>query len=197
MEEANALTYIGQDSYKSGYIAAKILMRNYSLGEGQELVLFLSNNKNNPAEIQMQRRLKGFMSYITEEYDNLTIHEVVLNKSNQENNQQTLDEFFQAHPKAVLGIVFNSRVYQLGEYLRHAEHSMKGLIGYDLLKANVDLLKSGDVHYLIGQRPGLQGYCGVKALCDHVVFKKSVDSVKYMPIDILIKENIDFYFEFV
>ena len=27
MEEANALTYIGQDSYKSGYIAAKILMR--------------------------------------------------------------------------------------------------------------------------------------------------------------------------
>ena len=46
------------------------------------------------------------------------------------------DEFFQAHPKAVLGIVFNSRVYQLGEYLRHAEHSMKGLIGYDLLKAN-------------------------------------------------------------
>ena len=197
MEEANALTYIGQDSYKSGYIAAKILMRNYSLGEGQELVLFLSNNKNNPAEIQMQRRLKGFMSYITEEYDNLTIHEVVLNKSNQENNQQTLDEFFQADPKAVLGIVFNSRVYQLGEYLRHAEHSMKGLIGYDLLKANVDLLKSGDVHYLIGQRPGLQGYCGVKALCDHVVFKKSVDSVKYMPIDILIKENIDFYFEFV
>lgn len=192
MEEANALTYIGQDSYKSGYIAAKILMRNYSLGEGQELVLFLSNNKNNPAEIQMQRRLKGFMSYITEEYDNLTIHEVVLNKSNQGNNQQTLDEFFQAHPKAVLGIVFNSRVYQLGEYLRHAEHSMKGLIGYDLLKANVDLLKSGDVHYLIGQRPGLQGYCGVKALCDHVVFKKSVDSVKYMPIDILIKENIDF-----
>ena len=138
-----------------------------------------------------------FFRYITEEYDNLTIHEVVLNKSNQENNQQTLDEFFQAHPKAVLGIVFNSRVYQLGEYLRHAEHSMKGLIGYDLLKANVDLLKSGDVHYLIGQRPGLQGYCGVKALCDHVVFKKSVDSVKYMPIDILIKENIDFYFEFV
>ena len=56
-------------------------MRNYSLGEGQELVLLLSNNKNNPAEIQMQRRLKGFMSYITEEYDNLTIHEVVLNKS--------------------------------------------------------------------------------------------------------------------
>ena len=50
MEEANALTYIGQDSYKSGYIAAKILMRNYQAGEGRSLVLFLSN-KNSPAEI--------------------------------------------------------------------------------------------------------------------------------------------------
>ena len=197
IEEAKALKYIGQDSYKSGYIAAKILMRNYSAGEGQELVLFLSNNKDNPAEIQMQRRLDGFMSYIAEEYNNLVIHEVILNKSDQESNQQTLDEFFRAHPKAALGVVFNSRVYQLGEYLRHAGRSMKGLIGYDLLKANVELLKSGDVHYLIGQRPGLQGYCGVKALCDHVVFKKSVEPVKYMPIDILIKENIDFYFEFV
>lgn len=197
MEEAEALTYIGQDSYKSGYIAAKILMRNYSVGEGQELVLFLSNNKDNPAEIQMQCRLKGFMNYINEEYNNLTIHEVVLNKSNQESNRQVLDDFFQAHPAAVLGVVFNSRVYQLGEYLHHTGRSMKGLIGYDLLKANVELLKSGDVHYLIGQRPGLQGYCGVKALCDHVVFKKAVDAVKYMPIDILIKENIDFYFELV
>ena len=69
-------------------------MRNYQAGEGQELVLFLSNNKNSPAEIQMQRRLAGFMSFITEEYEKLVIHEVVLNKSNQENNQKTLDEFF-------------------------------------------------------------------------------------------------------
>ena len=197
MEEVKALTYIGQDSYKSGYIAAKILMRNYSVGEAQELVLFLSNNKNNPSEIQMQRRLEGFMNYITEEYQNLIIHEVILNKSDQEENKRNLDEFFLSHPMATLGVVFNSRVYQLGDYLRSKGKKMKGLIGYDLLKANVDLLKSDDVHYLVGQRPGLQGYCGVKALCDHVVFKKKIEQVKYMPIDILIKENIDFYFEFV
>ena len=73
---------------------------------------------------------------------------------------------------------------------------MTGLIGYDLLRNNTELLKSGEVTYLIGQRPGLQGYCGVKTLCGNIVFKKSVEPLKYMPIDILIKENIDFYFEF-
>ncbi len=197
MEEVDALTYIGQDSYKSGYIAAKILMRNYLPGDGQELALFLSNNKNNPAEIQMQRRLDGFMQYLSEEYDGIAIHEVVLNKSNQDSNREILDDFFQKYPQATLGVVFNSRVYQLGEYLHRVGRRMKGLIGYDLLKANVELLKSDDVHYLIGQRPELQGYCGVKALCDRIVFKKHVESITYMPIDILIKENIDFYFEFV
>ena len=120
--------------------------------------------------------LTVIVTFATEEYEKLVIHEVVLNKSNQENNQKTLDEFFRLHPKATLGVVFNSRVYQLGEYLRSAGRSMKGLIGYDLLKANVELLKSGDVHYLIGQRPGLQGYCGVKALCVILVQQKMLSA---------------------
>lgn len=194
IEEAKALKYIGKDSYKSGYIAAKILMRNYQ--QGQELVLFLNNNKDNPAEIQMKRRLEGFMKYISEEYKTIAIHEVILNKNNPEKNNEKLSDFFRRHPKATLGVVFNSRVYQVGHYLREHNRSMTGLIGYDLLRNNTELLKSGEVTYLIGQRPGLQGYCGVKTLCDNIVFKKSVEPLKYMPIDILIKENIDFYFEF-
>ena len=44
IEQTHALCYIGQDSKTSGYIAAKILMRSYE--KGQELVLFLSNQKN-------------------------------------------------------------------------------------------------------------------------------------------------------
>ena len=194
IEEAKALKYIGQDSYKSGYIAAKILMRNYQ--QGQELILFLNNNKDNPAEIQMKRRLEGFMKYISEEHKDIAIHEVILNKNNPEKNNEILSDFFRKHPKAPVGAVFNSRVYQVGHYLREKRQNMTGLIGYDLLRNNTELLKSGEVTYLIGQRPGLQGYCGVKTLCDNIVFKKSVEPLKYMPIDILIKENIDFYFEF-
>ena len=194
IEEAKALKYIGQDSYKSGYIAAKILMRNYQ--QGQELILFLNNNKDNPAEIQMKRRLEGFMKYISEEHKDIAMHEVILNKNNPEKNNEILSDFFRKHPKATLGAVFNSRVYQVGHYLREKRQNMTGLIGYDLLRNNTELLKSGEVTYLIGQRPGLQGYCGVKTLCDNIVFKKSVEPLKYMPIDILIKENIDFYFEF-
>lgn len=194
IEDTHALCYIGQDSGRSGYIAAKILMRKYR--EGQELVLFLNNKKDSPAEIQMQRRVGGFMDFIRQEYSDVVVHDVVLNKEDDNANRRTLQEFFAAHPQAVLGAVFNSRVYQVAGYLQETKHHLEALVGYDLLPKNVEYLESGEVNYLIGQRPGLQGYCGVKALCDHVVFKRPVTAVKYMPIDILMKENISFYFEF-
>jgi LacI family transcriptional regulator len=194
IEGANALKYIGQDSYMSGYIAAKILMRDYK--EGQELVFFQANNKDNPAEIQMQRRIEGFMKYMSDAYAGVKIVEFVLNKAETSDDRETLDAFFAAHPKAKLGVVFNSRVYQVGNYLLQSSKHMDALIGYDLLRKNVELLQSGEVKYLIGQRPALQGYRGIQALCEHVVFKKPVTAVKYMPIDILMKENINFYFEF-
>lgn len=192
-EGVNALKYVGQDSYQSGYIAAKILMREYAAGK--ELVLFLSNDKENTSEIQTQRRLKGFMRLINERYGGLKVHEVILNKDG-EGNKHALADFFSNHPRVSMGVVFNSRVYQVGNYLKMSNIKMEGLIGYDLLEQNVKLLKEGIVTYLIGQRPELQSYCAVKALADKVVFKKEVEPVKYMPIDILMKDNIDYYFEF-
>ncbi|MDR0987896.1 MAG: LacI family DNA-binding transcriptional regulator [Prevotellaceae bacterium] len=194
MEHTHPLCYIGQDSRQSGYLAAKLLMQSYEPGE--ELVIFQHNQKENPAEIQMQRRLEGFMHYLGEHFDHLTLHHVLLNKEDASSNHVLLDAFFGAHPRALLGAVFNSRIYQVAGYLREAGRKMHALLGYDLLEENVKYLRSGEIDRLIGQRPGLQGYCGVKALSDHVVFKRAVTPVKYMPIDILLPENIDFYFEF-
>ncbi len=91
IEQTHALCYIGQDSKTSGYIAAKILMRSY---KGQELVLFLNNQKNSPAEIQMQRRLEGFMQYLSEEHKNLIIHDIVLHKEDTDGNRGSGGCFF-------------------------------------------------------------------------------------------------------
>lgn len=195
IKDTHALCYIGQDSEASGYFAAKLLMQNYR--EGQELAVFLNNQKDSPAEIQMQRRLEGFIRFIAEMNTCcVQIYDVVLSKEDPMANERTLDAFFREHPRATLGVVFNSRIYQVADYLREKGRRMDGLLGYDLLQRNVKYLQSGEVKYLIGQRPRLQGYFGLKALCDYVVFKRPVASVRHMPIDLLMKENIDFYFEF-
>lgn len=185
--------------YRSGFQNQRIYRRqdiNEPLSRRAGDCAFLEQSKNSPAEVQMQRRLEGFMQYFAAKHKDLIIHDVVLHKENTASNEKLLDTFFAEHPKAALGAVFNSRVYQVADYLQKKGHRLDALVGYDLLQKNVEHLKSGEVNYLIGQRPGLQGYCGVKALCNHIVFKKPVTAVKYMPIDILMKENIDFYFEF-
>ena len=104
-------------------------------------------------------------------------------------------EHFGGHPKVALGAAFNSRVHIVGRYLERSGRQLRSILGYDLLPKNVSCLKRGTVEYLIGQRPGLQGYYGILALCDHMVFKQPVPPLKYMPIDLLMKENIDYYFE--
>lgn len=193
IEQTNALSYIGQDSRASGYMAAKILMRSYQPGD--EVVVFLNHLKSNPAAIQAQRRFDGFMLYINRYHPQLPIYDLVLSREDDEQNGLLMEHFFKEHPRVALGVVFNSRGYQVAQHL-HQPHSLKSLLGYDLLARNISYLKSGEINYLIGQRPGLQGYCGVKTLIDSIVFKHPVSSIKYMPIDILMQENIDYYFEF-
>ena len=61
--------------------------------------------------------------------------------------------------------------------------------------AAMKLLKDGVINYLIGQRPAMQGYSSIMMLVDKLVFKRDVPPFCYMPVDILIKENIDYYVE--
>ena len=79
------------------------------------------------------------------------------------------------------------------EYLQeHGSHDFN-LMGYDLLRRNVECLKQGSIFFLIAQQPVLQGFDGIKALCDHLILKKPVERENFMPVDLLTKENIDFY----
>lgn len=192
VEGAGALTYIGQDSFHSGYMAARIFCDTVT--DGQEIVLLRTEKDPDAQEIQMQRRLEGFNAYMQEQHLNFKMYDVVIKKDGLENDQ-ILDNFFEQHPSVNGGIVFNSRIYRVGEYLKKRQRKLKSLIGYDLLPQNVDLLKDGVINYLIGQRPAMQGYSGIKMLTDKVVFKRDVVPQWYMPVDILLKENIDYYVE--
>lgn len=66
-------------------------------------------------------------------------------------------------------------------------------MGYDLIEPNVRLLNEGYVQALIAQRPELQGYNGVKALSRFLLFDERPPVVNLLPIDILLKENYQFY----
>lgn len=192
LRDQPALSFFGQDSNQSGYFAARMLM--LLAGAEDEIVIFRKINEGIVGSNQQERREVGFREYMQEHHPDCLIWELDLHAKRDTEDTQMLDDFFAKHPKVKNGITFNSKVYIIGEYLLKRNISDFNLMGYDLLQRNVDCLKEGSVFFLIAQQPVLQGYNGIKTLCDYLILKKEVQREHFMPIDLLTKENIEFYY---
>lgn len=193
IKEAPALSFFGQNSRQSGYFAARMLM--LLAGENvDEIVIFRKINEGIVGSNQQERREIGFREYMQKYHPTCHILELDLHAKRDSEDILMLDDFFRLHPTVKNGITFNSKAYIIGEYLQKHQKTDFNLMGYDLLKRNVDCLKQGSIFFLIAQQPTLQGFDGIKALCDHLILKKEIARVNFMPIDLLTKENIEFYY---
>ncbi len=190
LEDSGIAGFIGQDSIQSGYLAAKLM--TYGLKDnGHILIVNISARKDNYYHIL--RRERGFRKYFTEmEEKRFTISTTESMMTTSEDLKNKLNTEFST--RKIKGVfVTNSRVHQVAGYLQ--EKSIKGipLIGYDLLPESVRHLENGMIHFLISQRPEEQGYIGIQSLFNRVFLKKEIESKHFMPIDIITKENIDYY----
>lgn len=191
IKEAPALAFYGQHSVQSGYFSARMLMM--LAGNHDEIVIFRKINEGIVGSNQQESREIGFRKYMGLHHPGCKILDLDLHAKRPDDDKRMLDIFFDKHPTITNGITFNSKVYTIGEYLSEKQMTRFNLIGYDLLDRNVNCLKQGSVTFLIAQQPEVQGFNGIKALCDHLIFKKEVTPTNYMPIDLLNAENIDFY----
>ena len=188
----NPLAFFGQKSDQSGYFAARMAMM---LGEcPKEIVIFRQINEGRLGSNQQENREKGFRKYMQEHFPDCKIVELNLYAKRPDEDEALMNRFFQENPQVTCGITFNSKAYIIGEYLQKKQLTDFNLVGYDLLQRNVECLKQGSIFFLIAQQPTLQGFNGIKYLCDHLILKKEVPHVNFMPIDLLTKENIDFYY---
>ncbi len=193
IKEQPALSFFGQNSHQSGHFAARMLML-LAGKDAQEIAIFRKINEGIVGSNQQERREIGFREYMKQNHPACHIWELNLHAKRDSEDTQMLDDFFAAHPTLKNGITFNSKAYIIGEYLQKKQLTDFNLVGYDLLQRNVECLKQGSIFFLIAQQPTLQGFNGIKYLCDHLILKKKVPHVNFMPIDLLTKENIDFYY---
>lgn len=191
IKETSPLAFYGQNSHQSGYFAARMMM--LLAGDEKEIVIFRKIHEGIVGSNQQENREIGFRQYMKEHHPSCNILALDLHAERNDEDAQMLDEFFRHHPDVNNGITFNSKVYIIGEYLQSRNQKTFNLIGYDLLERNVMCLQQGSVSFLIAQQPELQGFNGIKSLCDHLIFKKEVTCINYMPIDLLTVETIDYY----
>jgi len=185
--------FIGQDAFQSGFLGGRLI--SYGLPSGKDLlVVNLSLRKDNYQHII--RRERGFRAYFEEHSDRVS--NLVSVNLNGGDYKTVADEIARKMTEfSVAGIfVTNSRVHMVARYLAERGAMNVRLIGYDLLPESVEYLKREYIDYLISQSPEEQSYLGIRQLFSLVVLKRKQPPQVLLPIDILTKENVDYYLNF-
>lgn len=91
--------------------------------------------------------------------------------------------------------VTNSKAFEVAAYLDARQITNVKLVGYDLLERNQQYLEANTIDFLINQNPHGQGYWGIHQLANHLVFHKEIQPIKFLPLDIITKENLDYYLD--
>ena len=139
------------------------------------------------------REEEGFRSYFKDKKIKAEIVELNISQTDYKAVEKRLTEVLEQNPDITAIFVTNSRVFSVAKFLEKKELDDIMLIGYDYIEENIQYLKSGRINFLICQKPEEQGYRGIMALYHHLILKIPIANIDYMPIDIITKENYEFY----
>ena len=188
------LSFVGQDSFRSGMVAARLL--NYGMPPDASFLVvnFMSEKGTNMHLVSREEGFRNFFSQAPEKNRNLKTLNIVGN--NLPAIRQTLWEVLSPRVSAekIAGVfVTNSRVFLVADFFNSNGIKNVRLIGYDLLNANIAHLQGNTIDFLISQKPLEQGFRSFMTLFEALVLKKNVQKYQYLPIDIITRENIDYY----
>lgn len=185
--QSHSLSYIGQESFQSGILAAKLMRLQIDSGR-------IAVYRVLPQDYHIEDRIRGFCSA----YYNLPQFKIDIFDADR---QKSSNVFYEVSEKifndgSVIHGVFvpSACTHQVAEYLVSAGKAETTiLIGYDLVEQNRRYLAEGVINFLISQRPAMQGYQAIYSLYRHVILKEPVEQEMVMPMDILTKENLSYY----
>ena len=165
------------------------------IAKDQKEIMLMKQMKNgNVASKQQENRETGFRHYMHDHFPDINIIEVNLPLDvEREKYDDILEEYFTAHPLTHHCITFNSKAHIVGEFLLRTNRRNVQIMGYDMVEKNANCLKLGSISFLIAQHGYMQGYSCIESLFEAIVLKKKVNPVNYVPIELLTKENVDFY----
>ncbi len=192
LPDLKPLAFFGQDSFASGYFAARMLMLLAS--KETEIMLARFTLDGRIMSKQQDNREVGFRHYMHDHFPNVKISELNMPVGLPKRHyDKMLDEFFNAHPDVHHCAIFGSKAHVIGDYLLRTNRRDVQIMGYDMVGKNAECLRQGSISFLIAQHAYQQGYACIDALFHAIVLKQKVTPVNYMPIELLTRENVDFY----
>jgi LacI family transcriptional regulator len=192
LEDHQALCYVGQDSFHSGVLAGKLLQLVLR-PEDQVAVLNLDNEISRARHLlEKERGLRHYFHHRTDHTADVLRFDFE-HFENPERLKAFLQAIFQLHPRLRGLFVTNSRSYLVLDALGTEAPEGLRIVGFDLLEPNLRYLKEERIAFLINQNPTRQGFQAVMSIVDQLIFKKKVERVQYLPLDIVVAENASYY----
>lgn len=186
----NNLTYVGQDSYTAGTIAGKLM--HYKSPDITELLIIQARyniTKNNA----VSNRIDGFNDYFLKNNINSKTQTLKIENLNSSiETKEQINSYLKNHSEIKGIFVPSSRIHIVVDCLETKYLKKLALIGFDNTPQNNNCLLNGSVDFIISQKPFEQGYEAVRLLSDFLIHKKELLNKIYLPIDILIKENVTY-----
>ncbi len=182
LQKNSSTTFLGQNYFKSGRTAAQLMASLIQPFENKKVLIVHFGRKSENTS-HLYDKEKGFKEYFHNSEQGVIIK--VINFEKSINSLKLIKNL-----ENVSGIyITTSKSYLIAEHLK----MFPGIkvIGYDLIRENIENLNEGTIDVLLNQNPKKQGYKGILFLSDFLIYKKPIPLVKLFPIDIIIKENVD------
>ena len=189
---AKNLSYIGQDSYQSGVLAARLM--NFGVTPNGTAII-VDFSKGAPNAKHLVEKKEGFNDYFKANPQNkIQVLTIVMEDFNNKKKLRTfMDDLIIKHPN-LAGIFFtNSRAYKAIECMDDDVIQKIKIIGFDLIESNLKYLAEDKINFLINQNPIEQGFLGLQSLYRHLILGETIDPVQFLPLDIVVKENVEYY----
>jgi len=190
--DVNTLGYFGQDAQQSGQVAGKLMSEILDPGAR---ILILKQTNRKVFSRHIESRIEGFLEFIAKNRSErpFSIDTIEIDLLEKAEPEKSLSALLNEETPFSGIFIPNSRAFKIANFLKAEQDFRPVIIAYDLLEENITLLKEGMLSYLISQKPDQQAYRAIMSLFDHLVSKKEIRRTNYSPIDIIIKENLDFY----
>ncbi|MCU4164779.1 LacI family DNA-binding transcriptional regulator [Carboxylicivirga caseinilyticus] len=191
INNTNCLTFLGEDAYQSGRVAASLIDMGITKDK-DVLIVNMSLDLENTQHLNS--RNKGFLSYFMDAGIN-TGEKISIEIPSAQPNvvSEVLDPIFDKENNIGAILVSSSRTYSVAEYLYNKGKRDIFLVGYELFGKNVTYLQRRVIQFLIGQRPVEQAEKAFKKLFDYLTLNTIPEKKEFQPIDIVNAENMGLF----
>lgn len=186
------LSFVGQDSYCSGKLAAKLF--DFGTQDGDTLLILHLEREVYNSEHLIQKE-QGFRDYFkNNNKKNIHISQLSFSDLESEEKRKAFVNYaLKQHSKLSGVFVTTSKLhYIINDFINNSKNNLN-FIGFDLLDENLNHLTNDNALFLINQNPTQQGYLGIMTLFNHIIHNATIQKTQHLPIDVVMKENAAFY----